>query len=155
MMSTKSDMFELACAFVNIGEVDFIERKVKNRSKYQNIAGFVNLAFACEVFLKLLLTNVQYDNKEHRLAELWKVLETNHFNIADNIKTGVMNELSTNMTFEEMLADDSNVFYNFRYFYEPARMMEIRSNPLQPQFLRFLSFHLRTQCYQQYKEELD
>ncbi len=154
MVSTKKDMFDLACAFVNTGEINFVEGKITNRSRYQNAAGFVNLAFACEVFLKLLLINVQYDNKKHQLVELWKVLEENYLSIAKDIKTGIMNDLSSDMTFEEMLADDSNVFYNFRYLYESDRIAEIRSNPLRPQFLRWLSIHLRDKCYQQYRNEL-
>jgi len=139
-----SDMFDLACAFENAGEINFVEGRIKNRSRYQNVAGFVNIAFACELFLKLLLVSVEYDNREHKLADLWETLVISHQDITDDVRSGVMNDLSSDMTFEEMLSDDSDVFYNFRYFYEPTRMEAIRNNPLRPQFLLYLCIHLRT-----------
>lgn len=148
----KTDMFDLACAFENAGEINFVEGKIKNRSRYQNVAGFVNIAFACELFLKTLLVGIAYDNHKHRLTDLWELLVANHQDIADGVRIGVMSDLSSDMSFEKMLSDDSNVFYNFRYFYEPDRMEDIRNNPLRPQFLRWLCIHLRRACYQAIQE---
>lgn len=150
--STVKDMYDLACAFMNAGEVNFIEGKIANRSRYQNVSGVVNLAFACELFLKLLLTGVQYDSKNHKLNELWKVLDSNHHDIADTIKNDVSNKLSSDMTFEKMLEDDSNVFYNFRYFYETETMKKIHNHPLRPQFLRCFCFSLNRICNQLIRE---
>lgn len=111
----RHDMYDLACAFVNTGEINFVEGKINNRSRYQNVSGFVNLAFACELFLKLLLTDVEYDSRVHKLADLWEALDKNYHEIADGIKRDVMKDLSSDMTFEGMLSDDSNVFYNTEF----------------------------------------
>lgn len=129
-ISTVNDMYDLACAFKIAAEVNFVEGKIANRSRLQNVSGFVNLAFACELFLKLLLVGIPYDNKKHKLDELWKVLDSYYHDIAEAIKTDVESTVSSKMTFEEMLEDDSDVFYNFRYFFEPEIMKRIQKNPL-------------------------
>ena len=54
-MYDSRQIFELGNAFRNSGEINFLEGTYKFRSKYQNVTGFVNLAFSCELFLKCLL----------------------------------------------------------------------------------------------------
>lgn len=53
-----------------------------------------------------------------------------------------MNQIVTDMSFEDMLHDDSDVFYNYRYFYEPDVMKEIGNSPARVQFLRVLAMKL-------------
>ena len=142
-MYDSKTMFELGYAFMNAGEANFREGVFENRSKYQNIAGVVNLAFACELFLKCLL-NVEEEpfEKKHALSELWKMYADSCIDKAKELKNSVMAQIITDMSFEELLQSDSNVFYNYRYFYELDKIEEIRRNPVRPQFLRVLCFTL-------------
>ena len=114
----------------------FHEGAIKNRSKYQNVAGVVNLAFACELFLKCLLNLEGSTTLGHKLRDLWSVYNRISPDDALVIKNAVMHSMVADLSFEEMLQDDSNVFYNYRYLYDPGRIDEINDNPLRPQFLR-------------------
>lgn len=152
MTNNELMMYDLAKAFMNTGEINFIEGKIKNRSKYQNVAGFVNLAFACELFLKLLLCNDSYNQRKHELVDLWDVLNPNHTDIAKEIKDGVMKSLVSDMTFDQMLQNDNNVFKDYRYLYEPGKAEIIKNNPLKPQFLRCFCFQLHDICIRYYPD---
>ena len=61
---------------------------------------------------------------------------------AKELKNSVMSHIITDLSFEELLQADSNVFYNYRYFYEPDKIEEIRRNPVRPPFLRVFCFTL-------------
>lgn len=51
-------MLELGHAFLNAGEACFREGSTLLPSPYQNVAGLVNYAFACELFMKCLLMTI-------------------------------------------------------------------------------------------------
>ena len=141
-MFDSKEMFDLGVAFLNAGEANFYEGAIKHRSKYQNVAGVVNLALACELFIKCLLNLSNKELRGHKLDELWEEYKGICANDAATIESGVMQRLVTDFTFEDMLCNDSNVFYNYRYLYDPVRMNEIRNNPLRPQFLRMFTNEL-------------
>ena len=61
---------------------------------------------------------------------------------ANMIKNSVMDHLVTDLSFDKLLQADSNVFINYRYFYEPENLKEISNNPVRPQFLRVFCFML-------------
>lgn len=141
-MFDSKEMFDLGFAFLNAGEVNFHEGAIKYRSDYQNVAGVVNLAFACELFIKCLLNMAGAEARGHKIEDLWLEYKNLCGDVAAEIESAVMNQLITDFTFEEMLHNDSNVFYNYRYLYDPERLAEIRDNPLRPQFLRVFSLGL-------------
>ena len=141
-MYDSKKMLELGFAFMNAGEVNFCEGAIKSRSKYQNVAGVVNLAFACELYMKCLLNMDEEKCRDHKLTDLWGEYKKMHGDEAAKIESAVKDRLATNLTFDEMLHNDSNVFYNYRYLYEEERLGEIMDNPLRPQFLRFMAIEL-------------
>lgn len=141
-MYDSKTMFELGCAFLNCGKVNFYEGAITTRSKFQNVAGLVNLAFACELFLKCLLNLVGATPSGHKLKDLWNEYDRLSPDDTLAIKNTVMKSLVADFSFEEMLEDDSNVFYNYRYLYDQRRIAEINNNPLRPQFLRAFCFTL-------------
>ena len=146
-MFDSREMLDLGFAFLNAGEVNFHEGAIKNRSGYQNVAGIVNLALACELFIKCLLNVAGVEARGHKIEDLWREYKNVCGDEASEIELAVMNCLVTDFTFEEMLHNDSNVFYNYRYLYDPARMAEIRDNPLKPQFLRNMTKELNAFLY--------
>ena len=141
-MFDSKEMFDLGFAFLNAGEINFREGAIEHRSDYQNVAGVVNLAFACELFIKCLLNVATVEVRGHNLEDLWLECKNVCGDEASEIESAVMNCLSTDFTFGEMLHNDSNVFYNYRYLYDPERLAEICDNPLRPQFLRVFAFEL-------------
>jgi hypothetical protein len=118
-------MFDLGFAFYNTGEVNFLEGAINNRSKYQNIAGIVNLAFACELFIKCLLNMAGSKMKSHNIEDLWREYKGILDNKASEIESSVMEKLSTELSFEDMLHSDRSIFNNYRYLYEAERLAEI------------------------------
>ena len=135
-MFDSKEIFDLGFAFLNVGEVSFHEGVIKQRSDYQNVAGVVNLAFACELFIKCMLNMAGMQTHGHDIEELWLKYKNAYGDTASEIESAVMNQLVTNLTFEEMLHNDSNVYYNYRYLYDPERLAKIRDNPLRLQFMR-------------------
>ncbi len=141
-MFESKKIFELGFAFLNVGEVNFHEGTIKQRSDYQSVAGVVNLAFSCELFIKCLLNLAGQELRGHKLECLWAKYRKVCGDEASKLESSVMNRLATNFTFEEMLQDDSEAFYNYRYFYDSDRLAEICKNPLKPQFLRVFAYEL-------------
>ena len=136
------EMFSLGCAFMYSGDANLHGNAIKPKSRHQHVVGVVNLAFACELFMKCMINmsdELDKPLKEHKLNELWKRYKSKCEADAAVIEKTVKNQIDTEFTFEEMLRDDSNVFYNYRYPFEPDRLTEIRANPLRPQFLIILS----------------
>ena len=78
----------------------------------------------------------------HKLQDLWKTYKGVCGNEASEIESLVMKHLATDHTFEEMLSNDNNVFEDYRYFFEPRHLEEIKSKPMLPQFLRVLAKEL-------------
>lgn len=146
-MFDSNKMFDLGVAFQEAGEINFRSGAIKKASKCKNVAGVVNLAFACELFIKCLL-NMEGENPQgHELRDLWAQFKSKNEDEASEIELSVMNTLVTNFTFEEMLNNDSNVFATFRYLYEPENIEKIHDKPLRPQFLRVLSHTLHLFLY--------
>lgn len=78
----------------------------------------VNAAFACELFLKLLLNLNQIEyNRVHKLKDLFDVLPDN---IRENIKTATIEKYGQwkNSWNIEILDNISNAFNDWRYNYE-------------------------------------
>ena len=71
-MFDSKEMFGLGLAFMNAGEANFREDVIKDRSEYQNAAGVVNIAFACELFLKCLLNMAGTEVRGHEIEDLWQ-----------------------------------------------------------------------------------
>ena len=90
------------------------------------------------------------EHKGHKIEKLWNEYKTVCENEASEIEASVMSRLVADFTFGEMLHNDSDVFYNYRYLYDPERLAEIRNNPLKPQFLRVFVFAI----YQSLNEKL-
>ncbi len=124
-MYNSNEMYDLGLAFLNSGEINFQEGAIKNRAELQNVAGIVNLAFACELFIKCLLNTVGKEKKVHILDDLWQEYKGTCVENASKIEALVMDRLVTDFSFEELLRDDSNVFFNYRYFYDPNCLNEI------------------------------
>ena len=142
-MFDSEEMLYLGIAFMNAGNANFREGAIEHRSAYQNVAGVVNLAFACELFIKCLLNINGVEEGGHKLDDLWAKFKNMCIDEASDIEMFVMNNLETEETFDEMLHNDSNVFYNYRYLYDPKRLTEIRDNHLRVQFLRVFAFILQ------------
>lgn len=138
-MFDSNKMLNLGLAFLNAGEVNFHEGAIKQRSVYQNVAGVVNLVFACELFMKCLLNMNETEMRVHRLKDLWHKYKGICGDKASEIESAVIKMLDTSFTFEEMLQDNDNAFDDYRYFFEPGHLNEITNKPLQPQFLRVLA----------------
>ena len=109
-MFDSKEMFDLGFAFLNAGEINFREGAIELRSDYQNVAGVVNLAFACELFIKCILNVASVEVRGHNMENLWLEYKNVCGDKAAAIESAVMNRLSTDFTFGEMLHNDSNVF---------------------------------------------
>ena len=106
-MFDSKKMFDLGVAFFNAGEVNFHEGAIKNRSYYQNVAGFVNLAFSCELFMKCLLNMAGHELHGHGLKDLWSQHKNIRQEVSSEIEDRVMSELDTVFSFDQMLHDDN------------------------------------------------
>ncbi len=102
-MYDSKEIYQLGFAFLNAGEVNFHEGAIKYRSDYQNVAGIVNLAFACELFMKCLLNMAGSVAKGHKTEELWQEYKEICAEKASMIEAIVMRQLSTDFSFEDML----------------------------------------------------
>ena len=90
----------------------------------------------------------EIERRGHKLEELRQEYKNVCENEAAKIETNVMNQLISDFTFDEMLHNDSNAFFNYRYLYDPSRLAEISDNPLRPQLLRVLVFNLYRSLYE-------
>lgn len=103
-------------------------------------------AFACEIYLKILLTkqNISYERK-HSLEDLYNLLNDKS---KDDIKTAFLEE-GFDENFDKGLEEISNAFVKWRYFYElnPRNGFEVIS-------VRFLKLFLYIlEKYYEYLEE--
>jgi len=123
-------MFRQACAFAECGkhcEIELLPFSMRKSNFI--IAGMVNSALACEIFLKTLLyyyTNSHQDG--HELSELWKKLQGENKKIADEISAAVDSFYSTSQSniVERVLEikNISNTFSYWRYIYEHLQYSE-------------------------------
>ena len=125
-------MFKHACAFS--GCADFCKSEtwdVEHRLPDYSIAGIVNSAFACEVFIKALLVYngipaeqiVDSRNRGmHKLLDLWQMLEKTNLTTTDLVKQRVLAVFNStdNSAFYTMLDNVSDAFVYWRYIYEKS-----------------------------------
>lgn len=117
-------MFRQACAFAECGKHCEIEPlPFSMRKSNFTIAGMVNSALACEIFLKTILQ--YYTNSYpgvHELNTLWANLKENNPNIAKEISATVDSIYSTSQPniIERVLEikSISKTFPHWRYIYE-------------------------------------
>ena len=149
-------MFKHACAFSGCAEFCTHEPwDVEHRLPDYTVAGIVNSAFACEVFIKSLLIyqglSIEeiVDAKgrgEHKLRNLWTMLEIKDLQLADLVKQKVQKLYSheDDKKFYEMLDNVSNAFVYWRYIYEKS------GGKIHTQFLSLFRELLKEVCCEKF-----
>jgi len=142
-------MFRHACAFVDCAKYCEIEpNNIEYRTQSNSVAGIVNAAFACEVFIKTLLVfqGVPLEEiKGHELKKLWNKFKEKDLETAlsvEQIMREAFNSKDENV-FNKLLFNISNAFEYYRYIYEKER------SEINPQYLRFFRIALRNVCCRQ------
>lgn len=149
-------MFKHACAFS--GCARFCTREpwdVEHRLPDYSVAGIVNSAFACEVFIKSLLIyrGVSIEEivdargrGEHKLRELWTMLENRDPQTADLVKQKIQElfNFEDDEKFYEMLDNVSNAFVYWRYIYEKS------NGKIHVNFLNFFRELLKEVCCEKF-----
>lgn len=121
-------MFKQACAFSDCAKCCEVEpnKIIEHRFKSHTVSGIVNSAFACEVFIKTLLTihdiSIEKIRREggHDLKKLWKLFKEKDYETAllvEQKMQEIFNSDNKSM-FDELLDDISNAFDYWRYIYE-------------------------------------
>ena len=108
------EMYRTGCEFSNCADLCY-NMQIESSCI---IPVIVNAAFACEIFLKLLLRQNQIEyNRVHKLKDLFDILPDN---IRKNIKTATIKKYGQwkNIWNIELLDNISNAFYEWRYNYE-------------------------------------
>ncbi len=111
-------MFDNGCAFS-----DCADFAMRDQSEHYNPdlmkAGFVNMAFACEMFLKSLLTYKKVQlKKAHQLRKLYNMLPTEYQkHIAQEVSIKTVGHI-TDMFGVPLLDKISDTFIKWRYWYE-------------------------------------
>lgn len=108
------EMYHTGCEFSNCADLCY-NMQIESSCI---IPVIVNAAFACEIFLKLLLRQNQIEyNRVHKLKDLFDILPDN---IQKNIKTATIKKYGQwkNIWNIELLDNISNAFYEWRYNYE-------------------------------------
>lgn len=141
-------MFKHGCAFAECGkhcEVEPINSEQMAGSF--TIAGIVNSAFACEIFLKTLLAISSTKAKGHKLSYLWKNLEKQNPSLSIEIKQRIQMSFFTedSQFLDEMLAIDtiSDTYCHWRYIYEDEKSSQLRMNR---NFIRIFRVVLQEIC---------
>ena len=149
-------MFKHACAFS--GCANFCKSEswnIEHRLPDYSVAGIVNSAFACEVFIKSLLVfngvpieDIVDDKKRgvHKIADLWKMLETKDPSTTNFAKQKMLELFSEtrNSSFYEMLDNISDAFVYWRYIYEKS------SGKIHLNFLTLFRTLLQELCCEKY-----
>lgn len=147
--TVSSRMFRQACAFADCAEYCETEpSKIRCRTRSHSVAGVVNSAFACEVFIKALLAfrGVQREERKgHSLEKLWRKFKGIDTETALSVERAMREAFcSTNGDmFDRLLRNISGAFEHFRYVYEKE------SSEINLQFLRFFRIALRDVCCRQ------
>ena len=144
-------MFEHACAFCDCARSCEIEpNNIEYRMHSHTVAGLVNSAFACEVFIKLLLvyhgrTVTEIKAIKHKLKGLWDEFKKEDYETALFVEKNMrewFNSEDTGM-FDRLLNEASNAFEYWRYIYEKE------SGRINLNFLRGFRLMLREICCKQ------
>lgn len=111
------EMFQHACGFCDCANLSFEKGLYGGNSGFLLVPVGVNSAFACEVFLKILLKIHNVDNKKsHNLKSLFELLPDK---LKNSIKTHLQNcHLWKDALGQENLDIISNAFNSWRYIYE-------------------------------------
>lgn len=149
-MSKLDRMFEQACAFSDCAKCCEVDNNkiIEHRFKSHTVAGIVNSAFSCEVFIKTLLTyhDISTDTMRktggHDLKKLWKLFKYKDEDTAQDIENRMQKifNLENESKFDELLDIISNAFQYWRYIYEKD------SCKFNINFLRFFRILLREKC---------
>ena len=127
-------MFKHGCAFAECGRHCEIE-PISNEQKVGSftIAGIVNSAFSCEIFLKTLLiisgsTTTPYG---HKLLDLWNEFEKLDPTLSNSIRLQIQNIFNSKNYYlvDNLLAVDtiSDAFPHWRYIYEDDKKTKLCS----------------------------
>ncbi|MBQ7399473.1 MAG: hypothetical protein IJW06_03305 [Clostridia bacterium] len=128
-------MFKHGCGFAECGkhcEKEPISSEQKAGSF--TIAGIVNSAFSCEIFLKtlLIISGSTTPPHGHKLLDLWNKLEKQDSSLSDNIRLHIQNLfISENSNLIENLLDVdtiSDAFHHWRYIYEDDKITKLKMN---------------------------
>jgi len=121
-----SRMFRHGCAFLDCARnCEREPNSIECRFHSHTVAGIVNSAFACEVFIKALLVfhGMQRDELlriKHDLDSLWKEFKNTDNETAKRVEESLkawFDSDNDNM-FDEMLEKCSHAFVHWRYIYE-------------------------------------
>jgi len=142
-------MFKHACAFVDCAKYCEIEpNNIEYRTQSHTVAGIVNSAFACEVFIKSLLAfhGMTVEKlKGHNLNRLWAKFKAEDCETACLVEESMrrwFNSENKNM-FVELLDNISDAFEHWRYIYEK------QDGNINLNFLRGFRISLREVCCNQ------
>lgn len=154
-------MFRQACAFADCAKFCEIEPNniIECRFKTHTVAGIVNSAFSCELFIKALLVHPNgYNIKGHKLKELWNALKKKDPLLTSSIEEKMTSLFESNneALFTQLLDNISNAFTYWRYIYEK------KNGTINMNFLKDFRILLRNECciklygkpWEDYKEEL-
>ncbi len=123
-INTCRRMFEHVCAFVDCAQSCEIEpNNIELRTRSHTVAGIVNSAFSCEIFIKTLLV---YNGKDfhdvhgHELKGLWEDYKALDERTAADIEERIKEyfQSSDENIFDNLLAESSDAFEYWRYIYE-------------------------------------
>ncbi len=113
------EMFRTGCAFISCADLCMKEYHTKELSWLSNtVPAAVNAAFACEVFLKMLLhfNQIDYD-RIHKLNVLFEKLPSE---LKEKIQQNTIQRYGrwTDIGGRSLLLNISNAFVEWRYIYE-------------------------------------
>ena len=132
------EMFDEACAFADCA--DMCKNVENSHFMGYGTPYIVNSAFACEVFIKLLLAKNNIIKKEHKLKNLFDDLPVN---VQESIKQNVLEHYIgwRNVLGLDYLEQISNAFVDWRYGYESIGVLSCDIG-----FLDAFRNALREQC---------
>ena len=146
-------MFKQACAFADCAKFCEVEHNIIIESRFHShtVAGIVNSAFACEVYIKTLLVFHGVSRKEmrgkkksngHDLNFLWELYKKKDNDSALLIEQRIKKEFNSSNEglFGDLLGKCSNAFNYWRYIYEK------NSGDINIHFLRIFRLLLRNLC---------
>lgn len=146
-------MFKHACAFLDCASFCQIEpNNIEYRMSSHTVAGIVNSAFACEVFIKSLLV-YHGENFEklngHGLRKHWNTYKKKDREKALLVEQGIRQwfDSDNEKIFAELLKVCSNAFEQWRYIYEKSE------GSVHILFLRGFALSLRTLCCKEFYGE--
>ena len=117
-------MFKHACAFLDCASCCQKEpNNIEYRMQSHTVAGIVNSAFACEVFIKSLLVyhGESFEKLNgHELKKHWSKYKKKDREKALLLEQGMRQSFDSDdeKMFDELLAVCSNAFKHWRYIYE-------------------------------------